>query len=260
MAQAFYGIVLGVLGRREESRDQMLKAIAMEPDQPLFSSFLGMFYLSKPSFPEKAIEYLQKSAAAGVTASYAYLGLAHTMAGRKEEALRYLAKLEKIEKESERFADVRRSFAEKTGPWLSLNAVVGNIYTGSLFLSLIDLLRSSTSADIRQISMFAYGSGCAASMNVAYPTPGFVRFRDQIDPEPELNERRKLRIDEYEHIMRISDSLGTGDTEELHPGDWDLTGDFFYLGNRKHVRQYSGLQDGSSQARQSDLISVSAHH
>ena len=166
---------------------------------------------------------------------------------------------ERIEKESERFADVKRSFAEKTGPWLSLNAVVGNIYTGSLFLSLIDLLRSSTSADIRQISMFAYGSGCAASMNIAYPTPGFVRFKDQIDPEPELNERRKLSIDEYEHIMRISDSLGTGDTEELHPSDWGLTGDFFYLGNRNHVRQYSSLQAGPSESRQADLVSVSAH-
>jgi serine/threonine protein kinase/Tfp pilus assembly protein PilF len=99
LAQAFYGVVLGVLGRIEESRDQMRKAMAMMPDQPLLSFFLGTAYLSKPSFPEKAIEYLQKSAEAGVTASYAYLGLAHSMAGRKEEALKCLAKLEKIEKE-----------------------------------------------------------------------------------------------------------------------------------------------------------------
>ena len=99
MAQAFYGIILGALGRVEESRDQMLKALAMEPDHLLIKHFLGMSYLSKPSFPEKAIEYLQKSAEAGVNSSYAYLGLAHSMAGRNEEALRCLAKLDKIEKE-----------------------------------------------------------------------------------------------------------------------------------------------------------------
>jgi len=148
---------------------------------------------------------------------------------------------EKIDKESERCADVRKSFAQKTGPWLSLNAVVGNIYTGSVFLSLIDLLRSNTSANLRQISMFSYGSGCAASMNIAYPTPGFERFKDQINPEPALTARRKLSIDEYDNIMKISDSLGTGNTEAFSAGDWDLTGDFLYLGNKDHIRRYSGL-------------------
>ena len=148
---------------------------------------------------------------------------------------------EKIDRDSERFADVRKSFTEKTGPWLSLNAIVGNIYTGSLFLSLIDLLRSNASADLKQISMFSYGSGCAASMNIAYPTPGFEKFKDKIDPEPELTTRRKLDIDEYENIMKISDSLGMGNTEEFSTNEWDLTGDFLYLGNKNHIRQYSGL-------------------
>lgn len=148
---------------------------------------------------------------------------------------------EKIDRDSERFADVRKSFTEKTGPWLSLNAIVGNIYTGSLFLSLIDLLRSNASADLKQISMFSYGSGCAASMNIAYPTPGFEKFKDKIDPEPELTTRRKLDIDEYENIMKISDSLGIGNTEEFSTNEWDLKGDFLYLGNKNHIRQYSGL-------------------
>lgn len=163
---------------------------------------------------------------------------------------------EKIDKESTRFADVKKSFTEKTGPWLSLNAIVGNIYTGSLFLSLIDLLRNNTSADLKQISMFSYGSGCAASMNIAYPTPGFERLRDEIDPEPELNARRKLRIDEYEDIMRISDSLGMGNTEEFNANDWDLTDGFLYLGNKNHIRQYSKLQRDSSQDRESEALKL----
>ncbi|MHC4566308.1 MAG: hydroxymethylglutaryl-CoA synthase family protein [Planctomycetota bacterium] len=148
---------------------------------------------------------------------------------------------EKIDRESDRFADVKKSFSEKTGPWLSLNAIVGNIYTGSLFLSLIDLLRRNTSADLKQISMFSYGSGCAASMNIAYPTLGFERFKDKIDPEPELAARRKLSIDEYEKIMEINDSLGTGNMEEFSADEWDLTGDFLYLGNKNHIRRYKGL-------------------
>ncbi len=167
---------------------------------------------------------------------------------------------EKIDKESQRFADVRTSFAEKTGPWLSLNAIVGNIYTGSLFLSLIDLLRRSPSAALRQISMFSYGSGCAASMNVAYLTPGCDRFRQQIDPEPELNARRKLSIDQYENIMRISDSLGRGDTQEFLASEWDLTSEFLYLGNKNHIRRYSGLECGPPAAREYGPLSASTHH
>ena len=78
-------------------------------------------------------------------------------------------------------------------------------------------------------------------MTIAYPTPGFDRFKDKIDPEPELSARRRLNIDEYEDIMRISDSLGKGDTEEFSASEWGLTGDFLYLGNRNHIRRYSGL-------------------
>ncbi|MCK4829850.1 hypothetical protein KA005_79740, partial [bacterium] len=144
------------------------------------------------------------------------------------------------------FAEVRKSFLEKTSPWLSLNAIVGNIYTGSLFLSLIDLLRNNISADLKQISMLSYGSGCAASMSIAYPTPGFEKFKDKIDPEPELSTRKKLNIDEYENIMKITDLLCVGNTDELSATEWDLTGDFLYLGNKNHIRQYSGLYIVSS--------------
>jgi len=165
---------------------------------------------------------------------------------------------EVIAKESERFADVKASFAKKTSPWLSLNAVVGNIYTGSLFLSLIDLLRNNTSVDLRQISMFSYGSGCAASMNIAYPTPGFERYRNKMDPEPELNARRKLSVAEYEHTVRMHESLRSGNTEELEAGAWDLRGDFLYRGNRDHIRRYSGLFCGAAGAPHGDRLTVSA--
>ncbi len=99
IAQAFYGIILIVTGHTEEGREQLLRALAMEPDQAMFHVWLGMLYLTKPAMPEKAIEYLQKAADAGVSLAYGYLGLAHAQVGQTEEALKCLAKLEKIEKE-----------------------------------------------------------------------------------------------------------------------------------------------------------------
>jgi len=96
---ALYGLILGVLGRLQESRDKMLIALAMEPDNPMLNAWLGMTYLDKPAIPEKAIEYLQKAADFGASAAYGWMGVAQAMAGRKEEALRCLEKLERIEKE-----------------------------------------------------------------------------------------------------------------------------------------------------------------
>jgi len=99
MNHALYGIILGGMGREQESRDKMLMALAMEPDNPMLNEWLGMAYLNKPAIPEKAIEYLQKAADFGASAAYGYMGLAQAMAGRKEEALRFLEKLERIKKE-----------------------------------------------------------------------------------------------------------------------------------------------------------------
>jgi serine/threonine protein kinase/tetratricopeptide (TPR) repeat protein len=99
MAQAFYGVILGLIGRVEESREQFIRSLAMEPDQPMFHFLLGLSYLTKPASPEKAIECLHKAADVGMTSSYGYLGMAQAMAGQKEEALKYLAKIDQVEKE-----------------------------------------------------------------------------------------------------------------------------------------------------------------
>jgi serine/threonine protein kinase/tetratricopeptide (TPR) repeat protein len=96
---ALYGLILGILGREEEGREKMHEAMVIEPDNPMLNAWLGMIYLLRPAVPEKAVEYLQKAADLGAAFAYGYMGLAQGMAGRGEEALRCLAKLEKIEKE-----------------------------------------------------------------------------------------------------------------------------------------------------------------
>ncbi len=99
MVHALYGIILGVMGRWEESRDILLTSLAKEPDNPMLNLWLGMAFINKPALPRKAIEYIRKAADFGATLAYGYLGLAYAMAGQKDEALRCLKKLERIEKE-----------------------------------------------------------------------------------------------------------------------------------------------------------------
>jgi serine/threonine protein kinase/tetratricopeptide (TPR) repeat protein len=100
MAHALYGIILGIMGQWEESRDILLTSVAKEPDNPMLNLWLGMAYLIRPRNPEKAIVYLRKAADFGAASAYGYLGYAHAAAGQKDEALRCLEKLKKLEKES----------------------------------------------------------------------------------------------------------------------------------------------------------------
>jgi TolB-like protein/Tfp pilus assembly protein PilF len=99
MSRALRGIMLVGSGRVDEGRNELLKTIAMDPDQPMFYYWAGMFFLSDPVMTERAIEYLQKAVDLGVSPAYGYLGVAYALDGRKEDALKCLEKLEKIERE-----------------------------------------------------------------------------------------------------------------------------------------------------------------
>lgn len=148
-----------------------------------------------------------------------------------------------IEKGTPEFDQFKASFAEKTQPWLAFNSQVGNIYTASLFLSLINLLSSSELKAGETVSVFSYGSGCAASYSIFSLVEGYERWKAVIDPGSLLNERRKLSIAEYERVMSKRDEV-IKESGVINPEDWDLTSNYLYIGNRNHIRQYSGLNIG----------------
>jgi len=100
MTHALYGIMLSYAkGNEGEGRQYLLKTLAMEPDNPMFHNWLGIIYLHKPAVTDKAIEHLQRSVDLGASGAYGFLGMAHALAGQKNEALKIFKKLERIEKE-----------------------------------------------------------------------------------------------------------------------------------------------------------------
>ncbi|MFW5816222.1 MAG: hydroxymethylglutaryl-CoA synthase family protein [Wenzhouxiangella sp.] len=139
--------------------------------------------------------------------------------------------------EAASWQQLTESYERLCAPWLTLNAEVGNIYTGSLFLALIDLLRQAGGALAgRDISLFSYGSGCGATHCLGKISATAGRWQSALDPTPALARRRRLSIAEYESLVRASEAADR--TETLNPADFGLAGGLYYTGTRNDRRHY----------------------
>lgn len=78
---------------------------------------------------------------------------------------------------------------------------VGNIYSGSLYLSLLSLLEGEALEPEARIALFSYGSGAEAELFSARVKEGYL---SRLCPEKHLKmieDRKKVKIDEYEHLF-----------------------------------------------------------
>lgn len=141
-----------------------------------------------------------------------------------------------------------RDYANRVAPYLEINARVGNIYTGSLFLSLINLLEDGlpTGASPR-ISLFSYGSGCMAEFWTGLVMPEAQRWMKRHPFRQSLDQRAKLSIPQYENILEAAGQADKEGSEEIcNPSRWGIHDGFLYLGNRNHQRIYQNLLSTSS--------------
>ncbi len=139
--------------------------------------------------------------------------------------------------EAETWQQLTESYQRLCEPWLTLNAEVGNIYTGSLFLSLIDLLRQGAEEMAgKTISLFSYGSGCGATYCLGEVNSAAADWIAALDPTASLGRRRKLSIAEYESLVVAGEQADR--TETLHPADFGLSGGLYYTGTRNDRRHY----------------------
>ena len=130
--------------------------------------------------------------------------------------------MERFIKESPKFDDrttqkklkevlVHHEVVEKLYPGLMLNKKVGNIYTGSLYLSLASLLLEKDTADLcdKKVFMFSYGSGAASTLFS-------IRFKSSFAKERILNaahlrhmlqNRTKADISKFEALNHRREAL-----------------------------------------------------
>ncbi|MBX7100437.1 MAG: hydroxymethylglutaryl-CoA synthase [Myxococcaceae bacterium] len=100
------------------------------------------------------------------------------------------------------------SFERLVGASLRLPSLVGNIYTGSLYLAVVSLL-DATKGDLtgQRLGLFSYGSGACAEFFSAVVQPGAQAAVQALGLSATLARRRELSIDEYEAVMRTREAL-----------------------------------------------------
>ncbi|MYN68942.1 hydroxymethylglutaryl-CoA synthase [Streptococcus suis] len=99
------------------------------------------------------------------------------------------------------------------------NKIVGNIYTGSIFLSLLSLLENSRALEAGdQILFYSYGSGAVCEIFSGSLVEGYQNYLEENRLE-QLNERTKLSVEEYEQVFFEEVSLDENGTSLDLPAD-----------------------------------------
>lgn len=121
---------------------------------------------------------------------------------------------------------------------IKYNYAVGNIYTGSLYLSLISLLEQTEGlASGSRIGMFSYGSGAVGEFFVGKVQEGYQDHVLKDTHEQLLADRTKLSIEEYEKVLSTPVEVDSdGDVSVLTANT--KAEDIVFAGVDGHRRQY----------------------
>lgn len=96
------------------------------------------------------------------------------------------------------FVERSHPLALKFKESIDYNKVVGNIYTGSLYLHLISILDNLNLKDHEQIAFFSYGSGAVAEFFSMTLCEGYKEHLNTNSHKKMLDNRSKISIKEYE--------------------------------------------------------------
>ena len=110
---------------------------------------------------------------------------------------------------------------------------VGNLYTGSLYLSLMSLLQNSDLRAGSRIGLFSYGSGAEGAFYTGILEDGYEHYMNNI--QEELTHRHQVSVAEYEKLFNSQLGMNDGDIE------FDVTNDpspFVLKGQKDHQRIY----------------------
>ena len=106
-------------------------------------------------------------------------------------------------------------YEKKMASSLEASAMIGNLYTASMYMGLRSLLevefKKGTELEGKRIGFGSYGSGSSAMVFSAIIQPEYQQVVKKMDIEQDIGPRQKLGMDEYERLHRneraFSDSV-----------------------------------------------------
>ncbi|MFT8882814.1 MAG: hydroxymethylglutaryl-CoA synthase [Liquorilactobacillus hordei] len=117
------------------------------------------------------------------------------------------------------------------------NREVGNLYTGSLYLSFLSLIVNSDSIRSGQrIGLFSYGSGAQAEFFTGILQPNYQEGLAGVDYQSILNKRQAISVSEYENLFESH----VFDIENIELDYQEDNSDFLLMGVQDYKRKYLG--------------------
>jgi polyketide biosynthesis 3-hydroxy-3-methylglutaryl-CoA synthase-like enzyme PksG len=106
--------------------------------------------------------------------------------------------------------EIEADFQRRVLPGLTYCQRLGNIMSGTIFLALAGTIDQTYSATPQRIGCFSYGSGCCSEFYSGVVTPAGRERLQRCAIAKRLDERYQLSMDEYEAILRHSNSVKFG--------------------------------------------------
>lgn len=116
-----------------------------------------------------------------------------------------------------------------------LSRRVGNIYTASLYMSLLSLLENGNLPTGALVGLFSYGSGAMGEFYSGNLVEGYKKEVNAARDEKMLKRRQKVSVPEYEEIFNTALD-DPEDNEELTSDD--EKGTWYFAGTKGNIRQY----------------------
>lgn len=146
--------------------------------------------------------------------------------------------LQALDEAGELTADLYDQFLAAYEKATLYNRQVGNLYTGSLYLSLLSFLEHAQAAQAGElIGLFSYGSGAVGEFFAGKLLPDFEKYVHPARTQKLLAARHRLPITTYENLL--SERITVDDAGNWQPdATYIQPGDFVLQKITAHQRQY----------------------
>lgn len=126
----------------------------------------------------------------------------------------------------------KKRFATRVQPSIEVPTMCGNMYTASVYSSLVSLISNISSDELqgKRVGIFSYGSGLASSMFSLKVKGSTEEMRSKVDLHKRLESRRTVAPEVYDEMCNLRERAHLkksyqpkGEVETIVPGTYYLT-------------------------------------